>query len=117
MLYSSAVAEHSGRRGESVDHWRLARSRRRNSAEDIGAAAASGEQRREKALFVPFRLRNRECMEQIRIRSVIGPVQKETHMFVPLSVVAGLFFVGFGISRLKTKRAAKPNVQTLFGSK
>ena len=38
-------------------------------------------------------------------------------MFVPLSVVAGLFFVGYGISRLKNKRAAKPDVQTLFGSK
>ena len=38
-------------------------------------------------------------------------------MLVPLSVFAGLFFVGYGISRLKTKRAARPDVQTIFGSK
>jgi hypothetical protein len=38
-------------------------------------------------------------------------------MLVPLSVVAGLLFVGYGICRLKIKRAAKPDVQTIFGSK
>lgn len=36
-------------------------------------------------------------------------------MLVPLSVLGGLFLVGYGISRLKTQRAAKPSVQTLLG--
>lgn len=38
-------------------------------------------------------------------------------MLVPISVVAGLLFVGYGISRLKTKRATKPDVLTLFNVK
>ena len=36
---------------------------------------------------------------------------------VPLSVIGGLFVVAYGISLLKTKRAAKRDVQTLFGKK
>ena len=36
---------------------------------------------------------------------------------VLLSVVGGLFVVGYGISRVRTKRGAKSNVQTLFGAK
>ena len=38
-------------------------------------------------------------------------------MLVGLSVVGGLFVVGLCISRLKTMKAVKPNVQTLFGTK
>jgi len=38
-------------------------------------------------------------------------------MFVLLSVLVGLFLLGFGISRLKAQRAAKPDVQMLFGRK
>jgi hypothetical protein len=36
---------------------------------------------------------------------------------VPLSVFGGLFVAAYCISVLKTKRAAKPDVQTLFGKK
>jgi hypothetical protein len=36
---------------------------------------------------------------------------------VPLSVVGGLLLVAYGISRVKAKRGAKPDVQTLFGVK
>jgi hypothetical protein len=38
-------------------------------------------------------------------------------MLIPLSVLGGLLLVGYGISRMKTQRAAKPNVQTLFSRK
>ncbi len=38
-------------------------------------------------------------------------------MIYPLSVLGGLFLVGFGISRLKTRQARKPKVQTLFSVK
>jgi hypothetical protein len=38
-------------------------------------------------------------------------------MFVPLSVLGGLFAVGYCISRLKGKRGGKADVQTLFGVK
>ena len=38
-------------------------------------------------------------------------------MFVSLSVLGGLVLVGYGISRISTKRAAKPDVQTLFDKK
>jgi hypothetical protein len=38
-------------------------------------------------------------------------------MLVPFSVLSGLFLLGYGISRLKTQRAAKPGVQTLFGKR
>jgi len=34
-------------------------------------------------------------------------------MVFPL-VLSGLLIVGFGISRVRAKRAAKPDVQTLF---
>jgi hypothetical protein len=36
---------------------------------------------------------------------------------VLLSVVGGLLVVGYGISRVQTKRNAKSDVQTLFGKK
>jgi hypothetical protein len=36
---------------------------------------------------------------------------------VPLSVLGGLFVMAYCISLLKIKRAAKPDVQTLFGKK
>jgi hypothetical protein len=36
---------------------------------------------------------------------------------IPLSVLGGLFIAAYGISLVKTKRAAKPDVQTLFGKK
>jgi hypothetical protein len=42
---------------------------------------------------------------------------KETHSMVPLSLVGGLLLVGYGISRIRAKRGAKPGVQTLFGTK
>jgi hypothetical protein len=38
-------------------------------------------------------------------------------MAFSLSVVGGLIVAAFGISRLKTQRAAKANVQTLFSKK
>ena len=38
-------------------------------------------------------------------------------MSFPLSVIGGLLLVSYCIARLKTKRAAKPNVQTLFSRK
>ena len=38
-------------------------------------------------------------------------------MLVPLSVLGGLFLVGYGISVVKVKRARKPKVQTLFSTK
>jgi hypothetical protein len=38
---------------------------------------------------------------------------KGDDMVFPL-VVGGLFAVAFGISRLRAKRGAKPDVQTLF---
>jgi hypothetical protein len=38
-------------------------------------------------------------------------------MAFSLSVVGGLLVAAFGISRLKTQRAAKLNVQTLFSKK
>jgi hypothetical protein len=38
-------------------------------------------------------------------------------MFVPISVIGGLFLVGFCISRLKGIRERKPDVQTLFKTK
>ncbi len=38
-------------------------------------------------------------------------------MLVAISVLGGLFLVGFGISHVKTQRAAEPDVQTLFGRK
>jgi hypothetical protein len=36
---------------------------------------------------------------------------------VPLSLVGGLLFAGYCISRVRTKRGQKPEVQTLFGKK
>jgi len=36
---------------------------------------------------------------------------------VPLSLVGGLLLVGYCISRVRAKRAVKPDVQTLFGTK
>ena len=38
-------------------------------------------------------------------------------MAFPLSVIGGLLLVSYCIARLKTKRASKPDVQTLFGRK
>jgi hypothetical protein len=38
-------------------------------------------------------------------------------MAFSLSVVVGLLIAAFSISRVKTQRAAKPDVQTLFGKK
>jgi hypothetical protein len=38
-------------------------------------------------------------------------------MLVPISVLGGLFLVGFCISRLKEVRERKPDVQTLFKMK
>jgi hypothetical protein len=38
-------------------------------------------------------------------------------MFVPLSVLGGLFALGYCISRLKGKRGGKGEVQTLFSVK
>jgi hypothetical protein len=38
-------------------------------------------------------------------------------MSILLSVVGGLFLVGYGVSRLKEVRERKPDVQTLFGKK
>jgi len=38
-------------------------------------------------------------------------------MMVPLSVLGGLFVVGFCISRLKEMRGRRPDVQTLFRTK
>jgi hypothetical protein len=34
-----------------------------------------------------------------------------------ISVVTGLLFAGFCLSRIKAKRGEKPDVQTLFGKK
>ena len=36
---------------------------------------------------------------------------------VLLSVLGGLFVLGYGISRVRTKQSAKSNVQTLFDTK
>jgi hypothetical protein len=36
---------------------------------------------------------------------------------VLLSVVGGLFLLGFGVSRVKAKRSEKSEVPTLFGTK
>ncbi len=36
---------------------------------------------------------------------------------VPVSIVGGLLLVGYCISRVRAKRGAKPDVQTLFGTK
>jgi len=38
-------------------------------------------------------------------------------MAFSLTVVGGILLAAFSISRLKTQRAAKPNVQTLFSKK
>ena len=38
-------------------------------------------------------------------------------MLFSLSAVGGLLIVAIGVSRAKTRRAAKPSVQTLFGKK
>ena len=38
-------------------------------------------------------------------------------MLYPLSVLGGLILAGYGIARLKTKRASKPKFQGLFGMK
>ena len=38
-------------------------------------------------------------------------------MMVPLAVIGGIFFVAYGISRIKVMRERKPDVQTLFGAK
>ncbi len=38
-------------------------------------------------------------------------------MFVSISVLGGLFLVGYGIAQVKAKRSRKPNVQKLFGAK
>lgn len=42
---------------------------------------------------------------------------RRRHSMVLLSVVGGLFLVGFGISRVKAKRSEKPDIPTLFGTK
>jgi hypothetical protein len=72
---------------------------------------------------VPFRsaarpgseedVRKRECSNKRRSRFSKKRL-KETYMFVPLSVLGGLFAVGYCISRLKGKRGRKADVQTLF---
>ena len=38
-------------------------------------------------------------------------------MAFSLSIVFGLFVLAFGVSRVRTKRGAKQDVQTLFGRK
>ena len=57
-------------------------------------------------------------MQEERSESIraLGDFEREVIM-VPLSVLGGLFFVAYCISLMKTKRAAKPDVQTLFGKK
>jgi len=42
--------------------------------------------------------------------------RRRCRMF-PLSVLGGLFLVGYGISRVRAKQGRKPSVQTLFGKK
>ena len=37
-------------------------------------------------------------------------------MFFPLSLLGGLVLMGYGIARVRAKRANKPNVQKLFGA-
>jgi hypothetical protein len=47
-----------------------------------------------------------------------GAISKTRYsMLFSLSAVGGLLIVAIGVSRAKTRRAAKPSVQTLFGKK
>jgi hypothetical protein len=47
-----------------------------------------------------------------------GAISKRRYsMLFSLSAVGGLLIVAIGVSRAKTRRAAKPSVQTLFGKK
>ena len=62
------------------------------------------------------RFGNASARGKIGIDRALNDFQKEKSM-VPLSVLGGLFVVAYCISLMKTKRAAKPDVQTLFGKK
>ena len=43
--------------------------------------------------------------------------RKRHNMAFPISVLGGLFLLGFGISRVRAKQSRKPNLQTLFSKK
>jgi hypothetical protein len=43
--------------------------------------------------------------------------QKGNNMGFALSVVAGLFLVGYAFSRMNARKGAKKNVQTIFDTK
>ena len=55
------------------------------------------------------------------IKAELDPTQNDFRMrwtmFVSISVLGGLFLMGYGIACMRAKRSHKPNVQKLFGAK
>jgi hypothetical protein len=63
-------------------------------------------------LRAPLRVKQKKILQASGIEP--GPAERRSHMAFGMSVVAGLFVLGYCLSRLKANREEKKNFQTLL---